>query len=67
MSASVLPGKQVEHGQCQLDGTIEFQNIHFSYPTRPNVKVIPSTERTVPNTARLKVVELSVVHAVDKD
>ena len=33
---STLPEKQ---NQNQLDGTIEFQNVHFSYPTRPNVKV----------------------------
>ena len=36
---STLPEKQIEQNHNQLDGTIEFQNIHFSYPTRHNVKV----------------------------
>ena len=41
MSDSMLPTKQIGQNQHQFDGTIEFQNVHFSYPTRPDVKVIP--------------------------
>ena len=42
MTSTVQPGKhgmQVEQSQHQLDGIIEFQDVHFSYPTRPEVKV----------------------------
>lgn len=36
---STLPDVQTEQSQRQLDGTIEIQNVSFSYPTRPEVKV----------------------------
>lgn len=42
MASTVQPGKhgmQVEQTQHQLDGTIEFQDVYFSYPIRPEVKV----------------------------
>ena len=40
MSDSMLPMKQLGQIQHQFDGTIEFQNVHFSYPTRSDVKVL---------------------------
>jgi len=47
---------QANHAAGRLTGNVRFENVHFSYPTRPDVEVLKGVSLTIPSGKKVALV-----------